>query len=119
MLAEWGQLQDAGLSLGPRSGAANPNLPGFGGNPFTAELRRMIGIEPFSPSASGATGGAGAMEFGSLGAYQAIQASKREDESRRLMRQELEESKKQTKLLERIEDALVAEEVLEPANLQG
>lgn len=98
-------------------GPGGSSLPGFGVNPFTAELRRMIGVDAVSPQSMGVAGGAGAFEFGSLGAFQAIQASRREDESRKLMRQEVEESKKTNEKLDQIIEAGIL--ALETADLQG
>ena len=78
----------------------------IGGPSNRAFLQRAIGIDPLSPAMrGGASGGAGAFERGSLGAFQAIQQSRREDENNRLQKQEVEETKKINTNLEKILDA--------------
>lgn len=106
LLAEYGQLVDSGLALNPKElpFAQGPN---FIGGPFNrAFLQQAIGIDALgTPGLRGATGGAAALEFGSTGAFSAIQQSKREDEMRKLQKQEVEETKKINTNLEKILDA--------------
>ncbi len=118
LLSEFNAVVDAGLAINRiKSGAAAP--AGLASGLDAKRQLRALGLDALAPQAFGATAGAGALEFGSVGAFQAIQASKREDDNRRIWLQQLNESKKQTKLLEDIEDSIVTQEVLEPANLQG
>ncbi len=67
-------------------------------------------------SARTASGGAGAIDFRSAEAFSALQRSRREDETLRLQKQEVEESKKQTQLMQ---DAFKNLVKLDVAGLQG
>lgn len=106
MLSQWSGLLDSGLASGGMQGAANPGLNFMGGGSIRAFLQQAIGIDALgAPGLRGATGGAAALEFGSAGAFSAIQQSKREDEMRKLQKQEVEETKKINTNLEKILDA--------------
>jgi len=61
-------------------------------------------------------GSAGALEFGSAAAFSAINQSQKEDELRRLQKQEVDETKKTNRLLEQMVDNAI---FLEEATLQG
>lgn len=97
----------------------NFNVPG--GGPSTSDawgdvFSVMEFIQRREARSVTARGGVGAAEFGSLAAYQAVQASQRQDEALKLQRQELEEAKKTNKALDRvIENAIVLSEL----DLQG
>lgn len=84
------------IALGPIAGAGLQ----LGGS--FAAFREAVGISAQSPEMRGPGSGAGALEFGSAGAFSAVQQSRREDESRRLMKQEVEESKKTNEKLDTI-----------------
>lgn len=68
-----------------------------------SRFMRLASLPEFEKRLSqGAPGGAAALEFGSAAAFSAIQQSRREDEMYRLQKQEVDESKRQTQILEDI-----------------
>lgn len=92
---DWDRMLEEGFVPSAPKGA---NAPAKFSNRFGIQ---DIGIGGSGPrSIGGMSGGAGALEFGTAAAYSAIQQSQREDEMRKLQRQEVDESKKQTKVLE-------------------
>jgi phosphoribosylformylglycinamidine (FGAM) synthase PurS component len=97
-----------------------PSAAGYGGSsdPLWRQLA-SVGIEGSGPRDMGMRGGVAALEFGSAGAYSAIQQSQREDESRKLQRQEVEESKKQTKELKDMNRHFQNAIILQEAGLRG
>ena len=111
--------QSGWLDYGMARRSRSSNVPGSG--PSTADawgdvFNVMDFIQRREERSVTARGGVGAAEFGSLAAYQAVQASQRQDESLKLQRQELEEAKKTNKALDRvIENAIVLSEL----DLQG
>lgn len=81
-------------------------------------ILESLGVQA-SDRGSSVSGGVGALEFGSAAAYSAIQQSHREDEMRKLQRQEVDESKKQTKALEEMRGFFKNTVQLVEAGLQG
>lgn len=110
---DWVDAYSAAASLRQLPSTVNGGAAGLGLN-----YKDMLGaIKLDSPELGfGATGGAGALEFGSAAAFSAIQQSRREDEALRLQKQQLEEAKKQTKA---VEDLLLEGIVLGALELQG
>ena len=101
-------------SMRPRLGPAGSSA--FGRLGLPSQLANMIGLQAQQPSGM-FSGGAGAMEFGTAAAFSAIQQSQRQDESKRIMRQQLEEAKETNKNLKEIIDTGFL--AIEVANLQG
>jgi len=95
-----------------------PKAPGLG-NPFDAlvGLRELVGGRFGSdPRNIGMGGATPALEFGSQAASSAVNQSRREDEMAKLQKQEIEETKKTNKILERgFENAIILSEL----DLQG
>lgn len=104
--------------LRPRE-SQGPTAPGGLANPFgaLAGLRGLVGGQFGSEARTiSQRGPVGALEFGSSAAFSAVQASQRQDEQAKLQKQEIEETKKTNKILERgFENALV----LATLDLQG
>lgn len=99
-------------------------LPGFSqfgdGGVAGWRFRDALGLNASTPRSLGiGGGGAGAFEFGSAAAHSAIQQSQREDEMRKLQREEVQESKKQTKALEEMRGFFKNTVQLVEAGLQG
>lgn len=80
----------------PPGGLPNLRQMFMGGNPD---------FERNSPNFS-APSGAAAIEAGTVAAYQAIQRAQRDDEAKRISKQQLEEQRKQTKTLDSIFQAM-------------
>lgn len=114
MAREWDRMLEEGFTPASLKGV---NAPGQFANRFGIQ---DIGIAGSGPrSIGGMSGGAGALEYGTAAAYSAISQSQREDEMRKLQRQEVDESKKQTKVLEEMRGFFRNTVQLVEAGLQG
>jgi len=105
--------------LRPAAGPASQTSAFGAGGVAGWRLLESLGIEASGPRGIGMGGGAAALEFGTASAFSAIQQSQREDEMRKLQRQEVDESKKQTKVLEEMRGFFKNTVQLVEAGLQG